>query len=433
MTLRQILFALALVCFLNSGTRAAEIEISAPGRELIPLAVPLLLPLSGAPLPALADSFAAALQGDLELSGLFSLVPPQAFLGDAARLGLNSTEVDFEQWRQLGAQALVKGGYSVSDSGELLIEARLFDPVGRRLLVGRRYRGRIGDERRIAHSFADQILRSLTGSEGPFSSRIAFIASQGGAKELWLMDVDGSQAVRLTNHRSIVLNPDFAPQGRELIFTSYKAGKPDLYRKEIYSGQEARISSRSGINIAARFRPDGREIALTLSHEGNSELYLLGNDGSMHKRLTNDWGIDVDPAWSPGGDRLVFVSDRSGQPQLYLRDLAGGTERRLTFNGKYNVTPAWSPLGDRIVFSRLEERRFDLYSIRPDGSDERRLTSGPGNKEHPRFSPDGRFLVFSSDHEGTRGIYLMRIDGGGLRRISPAGIDCGQPAWSGRW
>jgi TolB protein len=432
MPLLRFIFALFLLGAAALPLAAAEIEISAPGREQIPLAVTRLLPTEGVIRSEIASAFDAALCDDLDLAGLFSLIPPAAFLSDAGRLGLASTQVDFNQWRQLGTTALIKGGYALKGN-ELVVEVRLYDVSGRRLLSGRRYRGQPGDERRMAHAFADQVLASLTGREGCFSSRIAFVSGRSGQKELYLMEIDGSQPERLTNHQSIVLNPDLAPQGKEVIFTSYRQGQPELYRKEIYSGREARISARSGVNISARYRPDGGEIAMTLSIDGNPELYLVGTDGSIHRRLTNDWAIDVDPSWSPNSDRLVFTSDRLGNPHLFVLDLVAGTQRQLTVNGKYNATPAWSPLGDRIVFSRLEAKQFDIYTIRPDGSDEQRLTFGPGNKEHPRWSPDGRFLVFTSDQGGERSIYIMRADGSGIRKVSPAGWIAQHPVWSGRW
>ena len=95
------------------------------------------------------------------------------------------------------------------------------------------------------------------------------------------MDVDGHNPVRLTDHRSLVLNPDFSPTGKELLFTSYRAGNPDLYRKEIFTGAEARLSAQPGLNIAGRYAPDNTGIALTLSRDGDPELYLLGRDGAL--------------------------------------------------------------------------------------------------------------------------------------------------------
>ena len=435
MTMHPLLMGL-LFCWLcatavAAPARAAQLEITSPGERAIPLAQTRFLPQEGPAAPAVAAELDEALSADLDLAGIFRPIDPAAFLADAGKIGLFSTQVDFDQWRLLGAEVLIKGAYSVAGD-QLTVEARLFDVPNRRLLTGRRFVGRSSDVRRIAHAFADLILKELTGEVGPFDARIAFISARSGHKELWLMDSDGRNPLRLTDHRSLVLNPDFSPTGKELLFTSYRAGNPDLYRKEIFTGSEARISSHTGLNIAGRYAPDQSAVALTLSRDGDPELYLLGRDGSLRKRLTTSFGIDVDPSWSPDGRQLAFVSSRLGSPQIFILDLAGGATRRLTANGKYDATPAWSPKGDRIAFTRQEGGRFDIYTIRPDGSDERRLTFGPGGAEHPRWSPDGRFLVYSAEAGGKKSLYVMRADGTGARRLEAAG-EASHPAWSPVW
>jgi TolB protein len=431
---KTILFGLILSSLFVLPATAARIEISAPGEQTIPLAITRLLPMGiGNTQPAVATEVQEVLEGDLDLSGLFDFVDPAAFLSDAGKLGLRRNEVDFYQWRMLGAEALIKGGYSVS-AGKVTIELRLFDVITQRLLTGRRYTGRLKDVRKIAHTFADQVLKSLTGEKGPFSTKIAYISKRTGHKELYLMDVDGHHPIRMTNHRSIVLNPDFSPTRKELIFTSYKKGNPDLYRKEIYTGRESRLSLKPGLNIGGRYSPDGREIALTLSKDKNSEIYLLGTDGTIHRRLTNHYSIDVDPSWSPKGNKIAFVSDRRGNPNVFIVDIHSLEVTRLTYEGKYNATPAWSPKGGRIAYSRLDDGIFNIFTIREDGTDERQLTFGTGNKEHPRWSPDGRFLIYSNDLGGKgKSIWIMRSDGTGAKRISAPGADDSHPAWSHHW
>ena len=409
----------------------AAIVISGPGQQTIPLAIAPSLPLAGTAATTIGSAFAETLHNDLLQSGIFALADPRSFLGDAAKPGLTSADVDFLQWRALAVDALVKSAYSVSGT-ELIFDARLYDVPSGSLLDGRRYRGRPGDERQMAHAFADQILKVLGGTEGAFAGRVLFIGKKGGEKELYMMETDGHNLLPLTAHRSLVLNPDIAPTSREVVFTSYRAGRPELYRKEIYSGSEMKISGRKGVNIGARFSPDGKSLVASLSFEGNAELYLLGSDGSVRKRLTNNWAIDIDPAWSPDGSKIVFTSDRLGTPQLFILDPGSGATRRLAYNGKYDTSPAWSPDGEEIAFARLEEGRFELYTIHPDGSGERRLTADGGNKEHPRWSPDGRFLVYSSD-SGGKGIWMMRADGTAPRRISPPGLEATHPVWSKRW
>ncbi len=430
--MRYFLFAFLTLCVASTPVVAAPIEIRAPGQRTISLALTSFLPQGGLIGADIANEINEILTFDLELTGLFSFVDPGAFLSDAQRLGLTSAEVDFNQWQLLGSEVLIKGAYRM-ESGQVILEARLFDVVNRHMLTGRRFVGSRQDLRRMAHRFADQVLKDLTGKAGPFDGRIAYIGNASGHKELYLMDVDGRNAVRLTNHRGIVLNPDFAPGGRELLFTSYKGGNPDLYRKNISSGREVPLSTRSGLNISGRYSPNGRQVVATLSHIGNPELFLLGMDGSLGGRLTDHWGIDVDASWNPKGDQIAFVSDRLGNPHIFIIGVGGGAPRRLTMDGRYNATPSWSPDGDRIAFTRMEGNQFDIYTIKTDGSDERRLTFGPGTKEHPRWSPDGRFLVYSSDQGGSNAIYIMRADGTGNRRISAGGGSCQHPAWSGPW
>ena len=232
MLLRWTVVVLICCALPWSALAATEIEISSPGEQSIPLALTTFLPNEGAPSAQVASELNEVLVADLDLSGLFRFVAPEAFLDDAKLIGLYSTQVNFPQWRMLGSETLIKGTYTLQGE-KLIVEARLFDVVNRRLLTGRRYVGEPKDVRRMAHAFADLVLKELTGEEGPFSARIAYISDKSGDKELWLMDVDGKRPVRLTNHRSIVLNPDFSPRGKEILFTSYRANNPDLYRKEI--------------------------------------------------------------------------------------------------------------------------------------------------------------------------------------------------------
>ncbi|MDY0291158.1 MAG: Tol-Pal system beta propeller repeat protein TolB [Desulfuromonadaceae bacterium] len=430
--MRYIVFVLLWV-LLGSGAGAAfaaDIVITTPGRTAIPTGQPQFLPL-GASDPEVERTIGEVLAYDLDLSGMFEIISPEAYLDDARRLTLTSGEVNFPQWELLGAQLLIKGAYELKGE-QIELKVRLFDVDKRRLLTGHNYKGSKEDLRRMLHRFVDQIIETLTGTRGAFDSNIAFISTASGHKELYLSDIDGYNVRRITNHRNLVLNPDFSPQGRELVFTSYRENNPDLYRRSIFNATEARISAREGLNIAARYSPNGRELAVTLSKDGNSELYLLGANGKIHKRLTNAWGIDVDPSWSPLGDKIAFVSNRHGNPHVFILDLLSGEVERLTRNGRYNATPAWSPDGEWILFSRLEEGVFNIYRIRPDGSDEHPITFGPGNKEHPRWSPDGRLVVYSSDASGIKRLYIMRADGSGARQIASLPGVCNHPAWGQR-
>lgn len=341
---------------------------------------------------------------------------------------LSLLDIDFTPWSRTGYDLLVNGEFSLKDD-RLTIEFRLFDVINRKLLTAKRYLGTARDLRRFSHSFADEILREITGEKGAFTTKIAYVSTQTGNKEIYVMDWDGYSPTGLTKNGSINMNPDFSPDGREIIFTSYKHGNPDLYRRSLTHTAEVVVSRRRGLNITGTWSPDGNKIALALSKDGDAEIYTLDKDGGHPVRLTVNPALDLYPAWSPDGKQLAFVSDRLGKPQIFVMNADGGNVRRVTMAGNYNVNPRWSPKGDKIAYSRMSDGGFNIFTIAPDGSSDTQLTTD-GNNENPSWSADGRFICFSSRRSSGNGVYVMRADGTGQTKITQGSGLYFQPAWS---
>ena len=421
------IFMILLLCA-TAQAQQSFLDVTAPGNRQLQLAITTAKNLSGQQSPETEKVICDVLQFDMTLAGPFSVrtVPGK---GDGG--GIRPGEFDLAPWKSAGVDLLVKSGYSLS-GGSITLECRLYDVMKKKELTAKRYTGNIRDLRKIVHTFADEIMRGVTGEKGPFTGKVAYVSKRGGNKEIYLMDYDGHNAQQLTRNGSINLNPEFSPDGRELVYTSYKRGNPDLFRRELFSGTEAAISARRGLNITGAFAPDGKKIALAQSREGSSNIYLIDKSGRQMARLTSSSAIDVSPAWSPDGSRIAFVSDRMGKPQVFIMNADGSNVRRLTANGAYNVGPRWSPKGNRIVYCRQEGNGFQIYGIDPDGSNDTRLTSD-GSNEHPRWSPDGRFITFSSKRGGKEGIFVMRADGSGQTRVSQGSSEDSHPTWSTRW
>jgi TolB protein len=338
------------------------------------------------------------------------------------------TETDFTPWQTGGYDLLVRSEFSIKGD-DLTVEFRLFDVLTHKLLTAKRYLGNVKDLRRFAHSFSDEILLALTGERGCFTTHIAFVSRQSGNKEIFFMDWDGHNLLQLTRNGSINLNPDFSPDGREVIYTSYKHGNPDLYKRALTNTVEVPISHRKGLNITGAWSPDGSKIALALSKDGDAEIYTISRDGDNPQRLTVFPSIEVSPTWSPDGGSIAFVSDRLGKPQVFVMNANGYNVRRLTTAGNYNGNPRWSPKGDKIAYARMQGGGFQIYTINVDGSGDTQLTS-LGSSENPAWSPDGRFITFSSKRGGVEAIYVMRADGSGQTRVSQNKGNGTQPAWS---
>jgi TolB protein len=424
-TLAVLLTLLLLPAMLSA--QSGYIEVTAPGNRQLKIAVEAPRTLDAVPSADAAKELGDVIVFDINMSGLV-----QADIREALPFsgGLIFGQVDFNTWQTAGYDLLVRSEYSLKGD-DLTAEFRLYDVLNRKMITAKRYLGHKRDLRRFSHAFCDEVLLQMTGEKGSFTTRIAFVSTRTGNKEIAIMDWDGHNLLPLTRNSSINLNPDFSPDGREIIFTSYKHGNPDLFKRALSSTVEMPVSSRKGLNITGTWSPDGTKIALSLSKDGNAEIYTTSRDGSNPVRLTVNPAIEVSPVWSPDGSRIAFVSDRLGKPQIFIMKTDGSNVHRLTTSGAYNVNPRWSPKGDRIAYARMQGNGFQIYTINTDGSGDTRLTS-TGSNENPAWSPDGRFIAFSSKRGGAEEIYVMRADGSGQTRVSQGKGGATQPAWSPR-
>ena len=142
-----------------------------------------------------------------------------------------------------------------------------------------------GGARENAHRFADDIIETLTGNKGFATSKIAFIGTRSGKKEVYVGDYDGSNVRQLTHDGVISVHPSISPDGRRLAYTGYQSGYPDVYVIDLASGARNRIVNFPGTNSGATFSPDGGRIALTVSKDGNPELYTVSAGGGSARRL----------------------------------------------------------------------------------------------------------------------------------------------------
>lgn len=428
-----ILVAFMLASFFVPAQSGAiiRIDINSPGLTQFPISVAPFKAMSGGPDEASAAAeIARELVKDLEFTGYFKIIDPSLSLAKADKIGLTRESIEFKAWSMIGVELLVTGGVTVTGR-DLSADLRLFEVSEQQTIIGKRYTGNASAGAKIAHRFANEILRYLTGLDGYFQSKIAFVSGDHRSKDLYSMDFDGRNIQPVTTFKSLTLTPRWSPSGKELAFVSYKNKNPDLYMKNLVTGNYIKLSARPGLNISPAWKPSGQEIALTLTKTGDENLFLIDLKGKIIRQLTDRWGINVSPTWSPDGKRFAFVSDRSGNGQVYIKDASGGDVVRLTIEGKRNLDPAWSPRGDRIAFSGAnKEGGLEIFTIRPDGSDLQQLTFSGGLNLSPAWSPDGSMIAFSSDRQGEKAIFVMNANGANQRRLTFMKGAQESPSWS---
>ncbi|MFC1578222.1 Tol-Pal system beta propeller repeat protein TolB [Thermodesulfobacteriota bacterium] len=424
------LFIGPLFCFAQSDKDQYEyIDISNPFLRKIPLAVPLFKNENGtAEEKRLSNSSADLLAASLEFTGYFKLLDRGAFLFDPQKDGVLTPQINFANWTVIGAELLITGLFKEVD-GNITMELRLFDAFKARRIIGKKYTGKEADQRQMIHRFCSEVIKYLTGHRGVYGSKIAFVSTGSGNKEIYSCAFDGYNPQQVTRNRSINLSPAWSTDGRYLAYTSYKNKKPDIFIKDLAEMQETSVNEK-GLNITPAWVPGKFELAATLSFSGDQEIYLLTGSGKVIKRLTSIRGIDVSPTWSPDGKKFAFVSNRAGSPQIYVQELSSGKVRRLTYEGNYNTQPNWSPQSDKIVYASVVDGRRNIVIMGLDGQEPLQLTHESGDNEAPSWSPDGSLIVFSSNREGPFRIYVMTAFGTDQRRLLVMTGEQTNPKWS---
>ena len=300
--------------------------------------------------------------------------------------------------------------------------------------------------RRVAHNMANKIYHSITGKESIFETRIVFVSDNNDKqkkhiKELYIMDFDGNNVERLTNHQGLVISPAISNNQDKVVY-SFISGKNknrrvNLYLLDLVTKKSSLISSLKGLNTGAVFMPDDKDILLTLSHTGNAEIFKMNLSTKSLTRVTRHFAPDVDPSVNHNGNLMTFLSGRAGKAEIYTADPNSIEKnvKRISFVGKFNATPRFSPDGREIAFSSWLDNRFDIFKINYDGTGLSRLTKDFGSNEDPTFSNDGNFIAFSSQrviskYKAVQNIYIMDVDGEILGKITNNFGNCITPRWS---
>jgi TolB protein len=365
---------------------------------------------------------------DLDMSGFFVVAPRSMMDKDFLSEGVDKKSIRFDQWHSLGIDLLCKAVVKEKDN-TFSLEAYLYDTGDGELIFGKRYGGVTPPEwRRVVHRLADDIIMAVTGGKGIMGSKVLFVAGSGRHKDVYVSDIDGYGARKLSGHNEIVVSPAASPDGRYLAFTSYKGGKPNLYVTEVGTNREVYVDREEGMKIGAVWM-DRKTVAYSHTAGRFSTIYSVNVESKERKVLFRKDGILTSPAFSPDGSKMVFVSDMYGGPQIFSRDMATGEVKRLTYFGKYNTSPSFSPKGDFIAFVAKTDGGIEVCVMRPDGSDARVLTEG-GINDCPRFSPCGRYILYSSQRgNGRTQVYMMLRNGDNKRPLKFTGGEESQPSF----
>ncbi|MBA2627404.1 MAG: PD40 domain-containing protein [Gemmatimonadales bacterium] len=182
----------------------------------------------------------------------------------------------------------------------------------------------------------------------PDGRRIVFTSTKDGDLDLYTMNVDGTDIRRVTTRVGYDGGAFFSPDGRHLVWRAQypetasdtadyrrllaerlvRPARLELWIADVDGSNARKITSLGGANFAPYFHPDGRRIIFASNHHNprgrNFDLFMIGSDGTGLQQITRDPDFDGFPMFSPDGRKLVWASNRHGQEagetDLFLAD-----------------------------------------------------------------------------------------------------------------
>jgi TolB protein len=324
-----------------------------------------------------------------------------------------------------GAKYIISGYKS---SGQVVI-------VVRNTSTNREYKlgtTETSNKQALSYKLTDGILKKIFDIPGICNSKIAFNVQAGQNKDIFICNFDGSNAKRITNNKTLSIEPSWGLNNNLIVYTMYKHSYTDIVGKYLSTGKTYKLASFPGLNNAASVSPNGKYIAMILSRDRQVELYIKELRGQKAIRVTHDKAVEGSPCWSPDGRYICYVSDRGiGRPSLYTYDVTTKKISKIRISGSEAVTPDWSPLGDKIVYSARFGKQYTLaiYDVRKGVSQTVNINSA-GDWMRPSWAPDGRHVVCARRLNYVSQLYIVDTWTGKARQLLKYKSNLTSPNWS---
>ena len=260
-----------------------------------------------------------------------------------------------------------------------------------------------GEARRITNDFSDYVGMSLTAD----SNALAAVQSSR-LSNIWVApDGDAGRAVQIKSGGSNldgIRGLAWTPDGR-IVYYSLAGGARDIWIMNGNGSGQRQLTVDSGRNITAKVTPDGRYIVFISERGDRTTIWRMDLDGGDPKQLTSE-GSGYNVAVSPDSLWVFYDGER-----LRKISIDGGSAMQLT--DYPSREPEVSPDGKLIACQYREETdsiwRRAIIPIA--GGKPVKVFDLPGSRDDFRWSKDSRSLFYRDTRGSASNIWSFPLDG----------------------
>ena len=423
--MNKILLLIVLQAILFTNTYA-ELIIKIDKAEIG--ALPMMVHVDGSSKKYPPDIFESIIENDLLNSGYFNILD-----SENVKSSLINLKTQYALWALSGSNYFLKASIFTENKNEF-IKFTLHNVIKKEILLSYKINlDKNNNIRKVSHKISNVIFESITGIEGIFDTKIAYISTEKTKErniyKLHVADVDGFNSVTIYKSTKQLMSPTWSPKNNKIAYVSFENHRPEIFIQTLATGERVKLNNGNLSSSAPAWSPNEKFMAYTSSVNGNLEIFIHNFITRDNRRITNSLGIDTEAEWGLKSKKIFFTSDRNGNPHIYSKFINNGKAKRITFEGTYNADANLSSDGKHLslVHNNGSGHTIAIYSINDKFL---KVISRGRLDEAPSFAPNGKMVLFASK-KLNKGILVAASNDGRIRKeIELTGENVREPIWS---
>ena len=209
--------------------------------------------------------------------------------------------------------------------------------------------------------------------------KIVFVSNEGGVADIWLADPDGSNRKQLTANGAVNVTPLVTKDGRYVVFTSIRQNQRNIWRMNVDGSNPVRLTSGLSEGFPS-LSPDGRWVVYTGYDGVRSALWRVSIDGGTPVQITDH--VATAATVSPDGRWIAFTYTEAADlfapvNRLAIIPFEGGSDIKvfsIAASGSVLTLAQWAPDGKSVHYTVNTNNVSNIWSQPIEGGPPKQVT-----------------------------------------------------------